>query len=57
KNSEVVLPVFWEDNYISLLPGESRHLQAHFSAKDLKNDRAKLVVTGWNVSDCKINKE
>ncbi len=57
KNSEVVLPVFWEDNYISLLPGESRHLQAHFSAKDLKDDRAKLVVTGWNVSDCKINKE
>jgi len=57
KNSDVVLPVFWEDNYISLRPGESRDLQAHFSTKDLKDDRAKLVVTGWNVKDCKINKE
>ncbi|UCH64083.1 MAG: beta galactosidase jelly roll domain-containing protein [Fidelibacterota bacterium] len=49
ESGEVVLPVFWEDNYISLLPGESRQLQAHFSARDLKDDRPKLAVTGWNV--------
>lgn len=49
QSGEVVLPVFWEDNYISLLPGEDRQLQAHFDTQDLKDDRAKLVVAGWNL--------
>jgi exo-1,4-beta-D-glucosaminidase len=57
KSSEVILPVFWEDNYVSLLPGEKRHLQVRFSAGDLKNDRAKLLVTGWNIKNSKITEE
>ena len=48
-SSEILLPVFWEDNYISLLPGESRRLEARYSTADLKKDHATLVISGWNI--------
>ena len=28
--SEEILPVFWDDNYIELMPGESRELTARY---------------------------
>ena len=43
-----VLPVFWEDNYVSLLPGERRELSATYRVKDLGNGAAFLRVEGWN---------
>jgi exo-1,4-beta-D-glucosaminidase len=46
---EEVLPVLWEDNYISLWPGETRVLKATYNVKDLGAARPKLVVSGWNV--------
>jgi exo-1,4-beta-D-glucosaminidase len=49
KTKEPVLPVFWEDNYISLLPKEKRVLQVHFDLKDLNGDKPLLKVEGWNV--------
>ncbi len=42
-----ILPVLWEDNYFSLLPGESRTVTATFS------DAARnplVAVEGWNVA-------
>jgi exo-1,4-beta-D-glucosaminidase len=32
---EEVLPILWEDNYISLLPGETRELTATYNPRDL----------------------
>jgi exo-1,4-beta-D-glucosaminidase len=46
---EEVLPVLWQDNYFSLLPGETRQITATFRAKDAGSARPALVVTGWNV--------
>jgi exo-1,4-beta-D-glucosaminidase len=43
-----ILPVFWEDNYVSLLPGERREVTATYSAKNPANARAFLVVEPWN---------
>jgi hypothetical protein len=43
-----ILPVLWEDNYVSLLPGESRELTARFPRVDDVSG-ATLVVQGWNV--------
>jgi exo-1,4-beta-D-glucosaminidase len=43
-----ILPVLWEDNYVSILPGESRRLTARFPAEDDLSD-AHLAVKGWNV--------
>jgi exo-1,4-beta-D-glucosaminidase len=46
---EEVLPVLWEDNYIALLPGESRTLKAAYAAKDLGTAHPLVLVEGWNV--------
>jgi exo-1,4-beta-D-glucosaminidase len=45
-----VLPVIWQDNYFSLLPGESREVTAAYKIRDLGKARALLAVDGWNVS-------
>lgn len=44
-----ILPVFWEDNYVSLLPGETRVISARFSKEDLKGETPVLRISGWNV--------
>ena len=50
KNEDAeILPVLWQDNYISLLPGESREISAQFLSTDALHGDAELEVTGWNV--------
>ena len=44
-----ILPVFWDDNYFSLLPGETREITARFAAKDAGQGKPTLEVGGWNV--------
>jgi exo-1,4-beta-D-glucosaminidase len=44
-----ILPVLWEDNYISLLPGEKREVTATYRASDLGTSKAVVEVSGWNV--------
>jgi exo-1,4-beta-D-glucosaminidase len=45
-----VLPVIWQDNYFSLLPGESREVTATYQPRDLGKAGAVLAVDGWNIS-------
>jgi exo-1,4-beta-D-glucosaminidase len=45
-----VLPVLWEDNYISLLPQEKRIIKVEFDLKNLEGDTPLLKVDGWNVN-------
>jgi exo-1,4-beta-D-glucosaminidase len=44
-----VRPVIWQDNYFSLLPGESREVTATYALRDLSSAGV-LAVDGWNVS-------
>ena len=44
-----VLPIFWSDNYFSLLPGESIEVNATFAAKNLNGAIPTLEVEGWNI--------
>ncbi|MCX7048905.1 MAG: hypothetical protein NTX50_25890, partial [Candidatus Sumerlaeota bacterium] len=45
-----ILPVLWDDNYFSLLPGETRELTARLNAHDLGGDeKITLEVGGWNI--------
>jgi exo-1,4-beta-D-glucosaminidase len=46
---EEILPVLWEDNYISLLPGEKREVTARYRARELGAARAAVEISGWNV--------
>lgn len=49
-SSQRVLPVFYSDNYLSFLPGESKTITVETAAKDLGNNSPLLVVDGWNVT-------
>jgi exo-1,4-beta-D-glucosaminidase len=46
---EEILPVLWEDNYISLLPGEKRELRASYRASQLKGAKPLVEASGWNL--------
>jgi exo-1,4-beta-D-glucosaminidase len=45
-----VLPVLWEDNYVSLLPGETKTIKASFAPADLQGTTPALAVNGWNLA-------
>jgi len=46
---EEVLPIYWDDNYLSLLPGEERVVRANFPLDALQAGEPVLAVSGWNV--------
>ena len=46
---EEILPVVWEDNYISLLPGEKREITATYRASELGAAKPAVEVSAWNV--------
>jgi hypothetical protein len=45
-----VLPIFWNDNDITLWPGESQTLRASYRVSDLRGRRPAVTVSGWNES-------
>ena len=45
--NESILPVFWSDNYVSLLPNTEKKITGRFKKSD-KETKAKLIVNGWN---------
>jgi exo-1,4-beta-D-glucosaminidase len=40
--------VLWQDNYVSLLPGEKREITASYNAGELGNTSPYVEVKGWN---------
>jgi exo-1,4-beta-D-glucosaminidase len=50
KTGEEILPVLWDDNYISLLPGESRVVVARYSFA-MSGDPLRLEMNGWNIDN------
>ena len=44
-----VLPVYWDDNYVTLLPGEERTYSARYNLSDMKGGKPQLRINGWNV--------
>ncbi|HEX9309293.1 MAG TPA: hypothetical protein VF887_00645, partial [Gemmatimonadaceae bacterium] len=49
RGGEEALPVSWEDNYVTLLPGETRVVTANYRVRDLGGAPPQVLVTGWNV--------
>jgi exo-1,4-beta-D-glucosaminidase len=49
-NGKVVLPVRWNDNEVSLWPGESTTLTATYRTADLNGSTPGVRVSGWNVT-------
>jgi len=52
--NQPVLPIYWDDNYITLLPGEERTCEAEFFLSDFKGEKPVLEVRGWNVDKITI---
>jgi hypothetical protein len=48
-SGERVLPVYYSDNYLSLVPNESRTITIEAATADLKGESAVVLVDGWNV--------
>ena len=48
-DGEDVVPALFDDNFISLMPGESRTIGVRYRTADLGRTPAHLEVSGWNV--------
>jgi beta-mannosidase len=48
-DGERVLPAYYSDNYVSLVPNETRTITIEAATADLKGDAALVLVDGWNV--------
>ena len=55
KGGELALPVFFTDNYLTLLPGESREIGIDIShLQDIKPTSLWFEIEGWNVKSNSI---
>jgi exo-1,4-beta-D-glucosaminidase len=51
QKGQELLPVLWEDNYFSLLPGEERQVTATHDADVAGTAPLQVVAQGWNVTE------
>jgi len=49
-SGEPLLPVLWDDNYLSLLPHERRTLHVSLPGVDLHGETPRITLNGWNLS-------
>lgn len=52
---ELLYPVFWEDNYLSLVPGGKRTLKCMVPQSAAQAQPVTLTASGWNVPEKKMN--
>lgn len=55
EKGESICPVFWDDNYISMLPGEKRDISCTLVKSILKETKPEILLTGWNVKQQKLS--
>lgn len=48
-----ITPLLWSDNYIELMPGETRTLSATLS-RGVSAKKASVVISGWNIHSQKL---
>ncbi len=50
KSGDRVLPVFYSDNYVSLVPDETRTITIDAAESAFNGEKGLIVVDGWNVT-------
>ncbi len=55
KSKERILPAYFTDNYVTLLPGESMHLSVRYPATANNKSGAKVSLRGWNLPNATID--
>jgi hypothetical protein len=51
KSGDRILPVISSDNYIALMPGETRTIRTELEDADTRGERPRIVVEGFNTLD------
>ena len=51
KSGDRILPAYYSDNYIALMPGETRAILTQIDDADTRGERPRIVVDGFNVSE------
>ncbi len=54
KDGDDVVPILWDDNYFSLLPGEERTLSVSYEISDLDGKEPVLEIDGYNIATATI---
>ena len=44
-----ILPMFYFDNYFSLLPGEKKEINIHWKDEDTRGEHPRIKITGYNI--------
>ena len=53
-NWQELLPIFWDDNYLFLFPGEERHVTVHVPRGELKAEHPALLLDGFNLTEKRV---
>jgi exo-1,4-beta-D-glucosaminidase len=54
KDGDDIVPIFWDDNYFSLLPGEEKSLSLSYDSSNVEIKDAVLEVSGFNIAPTKV---
>ena len=54
KDGDDLVPIFWDDNYFSLLPGEEKTVSVTFDSTDLDGKDPVLELEGFNIAPATI---
>jgi hypothetical protein len=50
KDGDDLVPIFWDDNYFSLLPGEEKNVRASYDLADTDGKSPILELDGYNIA-------
>ena len=54
KFGKTIFPVFWNENFVSILPNEKRTIKC-IIPNNVKNSKKNLIISGWNIKTQDIN--
>jgi hypothetical protein len=55
KDGAEILPAYWDDNYLFLMPGERREVTVHVRKSDAGQGKPTLAVDGFNVAPVAVH--
>jgi exo-1,4-beta-D-glucosaminidase len=51
EKQNTLFPVFWDDNYISLLPNEKKVIKCTVPSRLITQNGTRLTISGWNTKE------
>lgn len=52
-SGNTLFPVFWDDNFVSILPNQKRTIKCTIPQNLISNTKTQLVISGWNIEEKK----